>query len=67
MPDENVCSGRSGKEAKLLKELKLDETRLTLEERDQLATLVLKFEDVFALEEGEMGSTSIVQHQISIR
>ena len=64
LPNESVCSNRMNEEAELLKTLNLDKTRLTLEERDQLATLVLKFKDVFTSEGGGLGSTSVVQHRI---
>ena len=49
---------------RLLHELELEETQLTPEQKDALIQLVSSFTDVFAFEDEEQGSTSIVKHEI---
>ena len=55
---------RTKREAELLKVLGVDATKLTLEQRDELAQLVIAYQDVFALEGEELGTTSAVNHVI---
>ena len=64
MPNSTIDSGRTERDAKLLRMLGIDATRLTLSQRDELVGLVLQYQDVFALDDEELGVTSVVQHQI---
>ena len=54
----------AGRSTQLLKLVKLDVTALTMEQRDQLASLILKFADVFAVAEDELSVTNKTQHCI---
>ena len=58
------CSVDNNRRVQLLQALRLEATLLTLDQRDQLAALVLKYADVFALTAEELGVTSAMQHQI---
>ena len=55
MPDEGVAFSRPECGAELLKALWIDATGLALECQDELAQLVLRYQDVFALDETELG------------
>ena len=55
---------RTKREAELLKVLGVDATKLTFEQRDKLVQLVIAYQDVFALEGEELGTTSAVNHVI---
>ena len=49
---------------KLCTALRLSETPVKLEERDALAMLIARYQDVFALEGGELGVTHLTEHRI---
>lgn len=55
---------KGNRKVQLLQALQLAITPLGLVERDSLATLVLEYEDVFALTEEELGVTNVTQHKI---
>ena len=65
MPDEGVAFSRPERGAELLKALGIDATGLALKRRDELAQLVLRYQDVFALDETELGTTGVVKHEIN--
>ena len=48
----------------LCRQLQLPFDKLTLEEREQLESTISEFNDVFALNDSELGCTSLVQHSI---
>ena len=50
--------------AQLCRALRLDETGLTLSQRDRLASVLKTYSDVFALNDEELGTTSVVEHSI---
>ena len=52
------------REVALMKALGMDVSKLTLEQRDELTRLVLSYQDVFAMEDEELGVTSLVEHKI---
>ena len=51
---------------RLCAEVRMDAHNLTLEQRDQLMTLVTDYADVFAMEGKPLGSTQLVQHHIDM-
>ena len=53
-----------GSFAQLCRALLLDETGLTLSQRDRLASVLKTYSDVFALNDEELGTTSVVEHSI---
>ena len=50
--------------SKLIKALNLPASKLNSGEMDKLKALLLKFSDVFALDDSELGRTSVVRHSI---
>ena len=51
--------------AQLCRALRLDETGLTLSQRDRLASVLKTYSNVFALNNEELGTTSVVEHSIN--
>ena len=49
---------------KLCAALRMDKTPLTLEQRDQMVAMLLKYHNTFALDESELGMTHCTQHRI---
>ena len=52
------------RDIKLLKLLGMKNTNLTPSQRDNLVKMVLQYQDVFALDKDELGTTSVTQHVI---
>lgn len=49
---------------KLCAVLRMDETVLTLEQRDRMLEMLLRYHDTFALDDSELGVTQYTQHRI---
>ena len=49
---------------RLCEALRFHEAPLGLEQRDELVQLVIRYHDVFALDDAELGATDIVKHAI---
>ena len=48
----------------LCQQLRIEETPITLEQRDDLTQLLFSYHDVFALKDAELGTTHLVKHSI---
>ena len=54
-----------GRKKELLQVLKVDESRLTNVELTQLRRLVEEYNDIFAMDDSELGETNVVHHSIN--
>ena len=60
----SVSSFNRSRDLELMRVLGIDQTKLEFEQRDELVTLILRYADVFALRDEELGVTGIAQHKI---
>ena len=49
---------------KLLQLMDWERPKLTPEQREKIRSLLMEYEDVFALDPSELGSTDVIQHEV---
>ena len=61
----SILGERKCRLAKLFEQLELDSEQLSIEEKNELRTLLEMHAEIFAVEPSELGTTSITQHSIN--